>query len=323
VARLTDWKASAVIAMARPVRLAALLSVTAALAACNGSLTVNLTDTPADGATSVVVDFTGMVLHNTSGQTVTLKFPSAQQIDLMQLQNGAMTALIQSQSVPSGTYDWMQLNVLADKETQGESYITLNTGAQYPLVIPSGSETGLKLMTSFSVAQNGNTQLIIEFNVRQSITGADADGQDYDLVPAMRLEDQTQVGAIAANVDLAALASQQLGSAAQISACQGGLFVFSGGSATPQNGGGASLVDFQPIPYYGTSTQASLSLPNLAKGSYTVAATCNYNLYTPTAVPGQSGYQTLHWTVQGNVSVTANETTTVTLPSGTTSNSVK
>ena len=308
--------------MARHLRLAALLLATAALAACNGSLTVNLADTPADGASSVVIDFTGIELHNTNGQTVTLNFPSAQQIDLMQLQNGQTAALLQSQSVPSGTYDWMQLNVLADKDTQGQSYIMLNTGGQYPLYIPSGS-TGLKLTTSFSVSQNGTTRLLIEFDLRQSVTGADPDGQSYDLVPALRLEDQSQVGTIAATVDLAALTSQQLGSGAQVSQCQGGLFVFSGGSVTPQNGGGGSLVDFQPIPYNGTSTESPVSMPNLAKGSYTLAATCNYDLYAPTAVPGQSGYQALHWMVQGNVSVTANATTTVNLPSGSTSNTVQ
>lgn len=309
--------------MARHLRLAALLLASAALAACNGSLSINLTDTPADDATSVVIDFTGIELHNTNGQTVTINFPSAQRIDLMQLQNGLTTALLQSHSVPSGTYDWMQLNVLADKDTQGESYITLNTGAQYPLYVPSGSASRLKLTTSFSVPQNGSTQLLIDFNLRQSVTGADPDGQSYDLVPALRLEDQGQVGTIAANIDLAALTSQQLGAAAQVSQCSGGLFVFAGGSVTPQNGGGASLAGLRPIPYFGTSTQSSLSMPNLAKGSYTLAATCNYDLYAPAAVPGQSGYQALHWTVQGNVSVTANATTTVTLPSQTTSNTVK
>ena len=308
--------------MARPMRLAAFLLTSVALAACNGSLTVNLTDTPADNATSVVVEFTGIELHNTNGQTVTINFPSAQQIDLMQLQNGLTAALLQNQSVPSGTYDWMQLNVLADKDTQGESSIMLNTGAQYPLYIPNGS-AALRIATSFTVAQSGTTQLLIEFNLRQSVTGIDPDGQSYDLTPAMRLENQADVGTISAQVDLGALASQQLGSAGQIAQCSGGLFVFTGGSVTPQNGGGASLVDFQPIPNYGTTTVATVSLPNLARGSYTVAATCNYDLYAPTAVPGQSGYQTLHWTVQDNVAVTANQTATISLPAGTTSNTIK
>ena len=129
------------------------------------------------------------------------------------------------------------------------------------------------------------------------------------------------MGTITASVDLAALTTQQLGTTAQVAQCNGGLFVFSGASVTPQNGGGASLVDFEPIPYNG-ATQVSLSIPNLATGSYTVAATCNYDLYAPAAVLGQSGYQSLQWMVQDNVSVSANATASPTLPSGSTTNIV-
>ena len=301
-------------AIPRPIRLAAPMLASACLCACNGTLTVNLADTPVDGATSVVVDFTGVVLHDTNGKTTTITFPSARQIDLLQLRNGVTQALLESQSVPSGSYDWMQLEVLANANTQGQSYITLNTGAQYPLYIPSGSETALKLTTPFSVGQGGTTQLVIEFNLRQSVTSTD--GQNYTLVPAMRLQNPSQAGTIAATVDLMALTNQQLGSGAQLSQCSGGLFLFSGGAVTPQNGGGSSLVDFQPLSYNG-ATQASLSFPYLAQGTYTVAATCDYRLYDPTAVPGQSGYQALHWTVLQNVSVRANSTTTKTLPAGT------
>jgi hypothetical protein len=287
------------------------------LCACNGSVTVNLADTPVDNTTSVVIDFTGVVLHGSDGKTTTITFSSPLQVDLLQLQNGVTQALLQNQSVPSGSYDSMQLNVLANANTQGQSYITLDTGAQYPLYVPSGSESALTISTPFSVGQGTTTQLIIDFNLRQSVTASD--GQNYTLVPAMHLANQNAVGTIAATVDLAALTSQQLGSGAQISQCSGGLFIFSGGSVTPQNGGGASLVDFQPIPFNGAATQASVSFPYLAKGSYTVAATCDYSLYDPTAVPGLSGYQALHWTVLQNVSVTANSTTTDSLPSGTTS----
>jgi hypothetical protein len=309
-----------VVVITRLIRLAALLLATGALAACNGSLTVNLTDTPVDSAASVVVDFTGMELHNTDGTLVTINFPSARQIDLLQLQNGVTAALAQGVSVPVGNYDWLQLEVLADKDTQGQSYITLDTGAQYPLYIPSGSAAGLKLAAPFTIQQYGTTQLIIEFNLRQSVTATD--GQNYELVPALRLENKAEVGTINAGIDLAALASQQLGSGAQASRCQGGLFVFSGAAVKPQNGGGASLVDFRPIPAGGAAGRISLSMPYLAKGSYTVAATCDYNLYDPTAIPGQSGYQSLHWTVLDNVSVASGQTTAQSLPSGTTSSIV-
>jgi hypothetical protein len=289
--------------LARHLRLAALILATAAVSACNGSLSINLTDTPVDNATQVVVDFTGIQLHNTDGSTVSINFPTARQIDLLQLQNGITTALAQGASVPTGNYDSIQLQILATQNTQGQSYITLNTGQQYPLYVPSGSETGLTLNTPFKVSQGGTTQLIIEFDLRQSIQTSD--GQNYT-----------------ATVDLAALTSQQLGSGAQISQCAGGLFVFSGAAVTPQNGGGASLVDFLPLPYNGEETQVALSFAFLASGSYTLAATCNYNLYDPTAIPGGSGYQAMHWMVLQNVSVTANGTTTDSLPSGSISNVV-
>jgi hypothetical protein len=57
-------------------------------------------------------------------------------------------------------------------------------------------------------------------------------------------------------------------------------------------------------------------------GNRTVAATCNFDVdaapdtndYVPNATSGQPGYQTMKWTTVGNVSVTANATTTVALP---------
>lgn len=303
--------------MAYDKRFAALLLTTAALGACSAPVSVNLTDTPVDNATSVVIDFTGVDLHNTNGSTFSIKFPSPRPIDLLTLQNGLTGALLQSESVPAGNYDWMQLDVLADKDTQGESSITLDTGAQYPLYIPAGAETGLKLLTPFTVVKGQPLQFIIEFDLRQSVTGT-ADGQNYLLVPALRLEDQSQVGTITAIVDFASIAAQQLGATVPASECNPGVFLLSGDSATPQNGGGADLIDFQPVAL----TQSSVSFPFVAAGSYTLAATCNYGLYDPAAVPGQSGYQALHWTVQGSVSVTANSTTAVTLPSTTTSNLV-
>jgi len=307
----------------RPIRLVGLILATLTLAACgNGTLDVNVTDTPADNATSVIIAFSGVILHDTTGKTTTITFSSPEQIDLMQLANGGAAALLQGQSVPAASYDWMQLEVLADENTQGQSSITLTTGEQYPLYIPSGSGTGLTLNTGFKVSDGQTTQLNIEFDLRQSITGPDSKGQNYLLVPALRLENQDQLGAVTATVDLSTLATQQLGASAQAPQCSGGLFVFSGSAVTPQNGGGSSLVDFEPIPYTGETTQFSISFPYLEAGTYTLAATCNYNLYNPAAVPGQSGYQTLHWTVQDNVSVTAGDTTTETLPGPKTSNIV-
>ena len=113
--------------MTRNARLAALLLTATALGGCSGSLSVNLTDTPVDGATSVVLDFTGIELHETNGKTVNINFQSPTQIDLLQLQNGLTATLVQSESVPAGNYDWMQLEVLADPQVI-EAYVGTGDG---------------------------------------------------------------------------------------------------------------------------------------------------------------------------------------------------
>jgi len=136
----------------------------------SGAVTLNLTDAPIDGASEVVVAFSGIELHQAGGSTITIDFSSPKSIDLIKLQKGVTGALTQDSAVPAGNYDWMRLKVLATKDSQGQSYIKLLTGQQYPLWIPSGAETGLKLVRSFTVAQGSTTQLVIDFDLRKSIT---------------------------------------------------------------------------------------------------------------------------------------------------------
>ncbi len=294
-----------------------------------GHLTVGLADAPVDGATSVVVAFTGIELQGADGTTTSIDFAATQHIDLLKLQGGATGTLTQEASVPAGDYQWMRLKVLADKDTQNESYIMLTDGSQYPLYIPSGAETGLKLVSGFTVAQGSTTSLLIEFDLRKSITAPQGQSPDYILKPALRVINQLQVGKIAANVDLAALTAAQLGSAAPVSSCNAGLYVFSGPTATPDDAdgdtvddGGTDPIVYMPIPNDGVTTMVSLTVPFMATGSYTVAATCNFNVdtapdvndYIPNAAAGQAGFQTMKWSTADNVMVSAGNTTTVNLP---------
>ena len=323
----------------RRVGLASTAFSLAVLAACGGgsgngklstgAVSVSLTDAPVDGATAVVVAFTGIDLQASDGTLTTIAFPSTQSVDLLKLQGGATGALTQNAAVPAGSYSWMRLKVLADKNTQNESYITLTDGTQYPLYIPSGAETGLKLVSPFTVAQGSTTRLVIDFNLRKSITAPPGQDPNYILKPALRLIDELQVGKILANIDLAALTHAQLASGSPVSSCKGGLYLFSGAAATPDDAdgdttddGGSDPVLYMPIPYDGATTSVSLTIPFVAAGAYTLAATCNFDVdaapdtndYAPNATAGQPGYHTMSWSTVGNVSVTANSTTTVTLP---------
>lgn len=319
--------------IARAVVALALLGLSAcgggSGSASPGHLTVGLTDAPVDGATSVVVAFTGIDLQGADGTLTSINFAATQHIDLLKLQGGATGVLTQGTAVPAGDYQWLRLKVLADKDTQNESYITLSNGSQYPLYIPSGAETGLKLVSGFTVAQGGTTSVLIEFDLRKSVTAPEGQSPDYILKPALRVINELQVGKITANIDLAALTVAQLGSGAAASSCNAGLYVFSGATATPDDAdgdtvddGGTDPVVYMPIPYDGVTTMVPITIPFMATGSYTVAATCNFNVdtapdvndYIPNAAAGQTGYQTMKWSTVDNVTVSAGNTTTVNLP---------
>jgi hypothetical protein len=292
----------------------------------SGAISINLTDAPVDSAMEVVVVFTGVELHRTNGEIVSIDFGANRSIDLMRLQGGVTNALTQDASVPAGEYDWMRLKVLASRNSQSESYIRLLSGLQYPLWIPSGAETGLKLNRPFTVAQGSATRLLVDFDLRKSVHAPPGQEPNYILRPTLRLLDQIQVGRIEATVNLAALTAAQLGAAAPVSQCKGGLYLFAGAAATPddQDGeaaDGADPVIYYPAPYDGVATTATLSIPFVEAGTYTLAATCNFDVdvadtndYNPAAVQGAPGFQTLRWTTVGNVSVAAGATRAVTVP---------
>ena len=272
-------------------------------------MNLGITDGPGDSASSVVVSFTGVELQPSGGgQSITVNFSSPKTIDLMQEQNGNEASLLSGESVPAGNYDWIRLilNVAADG-TVANSYIMIN-GAQYPLMIPSGAETGLKLVQGFTMTANQVANFTVDFMLQQSITappGQSSGGtQDYVLRPALRLIDNVQAGTIGGTVALSTLQSN--------SACLSGysgsgplpnahIYMFSG-SVTPSS----SLTPaVEPEITLSSSGSYSYSQPFLLAGGYTLAVACtstsNTGTTTVTFLPAAGMAAT----------VTANQTTTV------------
>ena len=319
---------------ARIVRAATALALCVSLVGCGGgesqdgigSLSVAITDGPIEDAAKVVVVFTGLELHHTDGDTISIDFPSPKSIDLLQLQGGATSDLTDGASVPVGNYDWMRLKVLATQNSQGESYIQLQDGNQYPLWIPSGAQTGLKLVRPFAVAQGSTTRLLIDFDLRKSVHAPPGLAPNYILRPTLRLMDQLVVGDMSISVNLADLATTQLGAGAAIDACNAAVYLFSGATATPddQDGDAADGVDpvlYQPVAYDGVNATVTVDIPFVEAGAYTVAATCDYDVevgdandFNPNAQSGEAGYQTMAWSTVNDVTVAASATTNVTIP---------
>ncbi len=300
-----------------------------ALAGCGGSddgaglLTVKLTDSPVDTASEVVVVFTGLEIKPAGGESISVDFCApgdaisdcARYIDLLQLQDGTTTALLEDFELEAGQYNWIRLKVLAERNNSDGSYIAFDdSGETYPLWIPSGSQRGLQLVRPFVISQQGTMELVIDFDLRKSVIAPPGLAPNYILKPTLRLVDNLLVGRVVGTVDLAFLAETQ-----EVETCDGGVYLFEGPSATPDDMDGEASEDADPVVYKALEpdelggTLASYVIPFVENGTYTVAFTCDFGVdalpdeseYDPNATEGEEGYQAMGWTVFGEVIVEA------------------
>jgi len=258
-------------------------AVLSVLAACGGgggggsgtgTLTLSITDAPIDEAASVVVEFTGVELKPAGGSRVVFDFDTPRQIDLLALQGNDSTPLLDGVEVPAGNYNWIRLKVNADEGTLNSYVVLVEGGAQEPLFIPSGGETGLKLVSGFTVAQGGIADFTIDFDLRKSVH--DPVGQEgFHLRPALRLLDNLEVGSISGTVaeSLVTDASCTNGNAVYLYTGNGAV-VDDEGSANPPLA--SALVVFDE-----DSGEYRYEIGFVAEGPYTVAFTCQSADDTP------------------------------------------
>lgn len=198
-------------------RAVALTIAAAALAACGGGdgssqertgrLNLGITDAPVDEAEAVVVQFTGVELKPKGGQAFSIDFATPKTLDVLGLQGTDRALLLDGEQIEAGEYQWMRLKVQADPNVAGDSYITIG-GAQCELRIPSGDETGLKLIRDFTVGVGTTTDFTIDFDLRKSVVQppgqqtqlATCEGQAFLLKPVLRVVDNLEVGTITGTV---------------------------------------------------------------------------------------------------------------------------
>jgi hypothetical protein len=301
------------------------------LSACGGSnggpgtgtLNLEITDSPVDDADAVVVVFTGVEVKPVGGDVMTFDYcdPAVdvslcKDIDLMLLQGGATTDLLNDEDLPAGEYAWIRLKVYTDATANDASYIQTTTDSvagKYNLSIPSGNETGLKLVSGFTIAQGGIKRLVIDFDLRKSVLAPPGINPLYVLKPTLRLIDQQDSATIVGDVNLELLGSEQ-----GVSPCVGGVYLFDGAGATPDDQDGDDTDGADPVVYNSLEVDtleggpiASYTIPFVDAGEggsadYTVAFTCNFDVddestvseYDPNALIGDPGFETINWTTK-------------------------
>lgn len=258
-----------------------------------GTLNLGITDAPVDEAAKVVVKFTGVELKHANGTTSSHDFTSPKTIDLLALQGGASELLLQGKTLTSGHYEWLRLKVVSDQASM-DSYIELSNGQQYPLYVPSGNQTGLKLVRGFDVPAGGTASFTIDFDLRKSVVRPSGSSA-YKLKPALRLLDNNQVGVVAGVVDNGLITQ----------GCVPVVYLFDGANVAPDDVDGIAADPIASAAVkLNTSGSYDYRIGFVATGGYTVSFTCQAALDDP------EQNDVLSFSGTRNVSVTAGQTTT-------------
>lgn len=265
-----------------------------------GTLTLGVTDAPVDDATAVVVQFTGVEVKPSDRDAQSFDFAQPRSIDLLALSGMGSEILLDGVTVPAGTYDWVRLKVNASADGVDDSYIDLKDGSRHELDIPSGAQTGLKLVSGFVVPQGGAASFTVDFDLRKSVHQPMNGSTVYTLRPALRIVDNTRVGAIAGTVDPALMLAN----------CTPAVYVFEGHDVTPDDVDGNAPEPVTTAVVRSTSGGFEYRADYLLEGPYTVTFTCD------AAADDPDTDDSLSYVGTQNADVTAGQTTAVNFGAG-------
>ena len=279
------------------------------LAGCGGSgsgtmMSLSVADAPVDGAQKVVVVFSGVELTAGSGSPVTINFASPKTIDLLN-DSGTASAVLFSQPIPPGSYGQIRLLVVADGDPSN-SYIVLSDGSMHGLMVPSGTQTGLKLVSGFTVPDSGVVDYTIDFDLRQAIVCQPGLSPQCFLKPVERLVNNTAVGNI----------QGQVANTLVTASCTPGVYLYAGTVSAPEDMNSAAPAGDMNQPIASKVPVATSTPPYyyqftfLAPGSYTLAFTCQ----AAQDNPAQADPAVTFSPVKSGIAVTAGQTATVDLP---------
>lgn len=246
----------------------------------NGFLSLSITDAPIDGAKEVWVQFDGVELKpSASSETISHSFNPPMNINLLALQGQNSVQMLTNKTFPTGGYDWLMLKITAVNDGVLDSYIMLSDGSVHELDIPSGSESGLKIIGGLEIIANTSTSKTVDFDLRKSIvlTGLG----DYMLAPALTLTDDTETGSIDGTVKLSALTGPGCSDADPSTG--NAIYLYDGFNVTPDD---VDNIGIEPA----ASTMVTLnnatgayeySFGFIPLGKYTAVFTCQADLDNP------------------------------------------
>src|SRR5688572_31392205 len=229
-----------------------------------GRMSVQITDSPVTSAKRVVVQFTGLEIKPVGAASPEVFDFPPRQIDLLALDGGGSQVLLADELLPAGEYESIRLKVNAGR-TGSDSFIELDDGSIHPLFIPSGNQTGLKLIRGFTIGAGSTHNFTIDFDLRKSVVHPPGLGEPYLLKPVLRLVDNLQVGTLDGTVAAALIVAD----------CEPAVYLFTGTGIVPDDLGSATAPLASTASRLDTTTgDYVFRIGFVPAGPYTIAFTC-------------------------------------------------
>ncbi|MFO7766946.1 MAG: DUF4382 domain-containing protein [Pelovirga sp.] len=162
----------------------------------DGTLSLSLTDSTTRDYRAVYVTIDRVDVHRADGNWEVVANPQAT-YNLLELVNGA-TAVLGEDRLPSGDYTQMRLIIgdtpdttlnMDDNNHDHANYLIMADNSINELKIPSGPQTGIKLVSGFTINQNQTTELLLDFDAMRSVVKAGKSGK-YLLKPTIKVLDR-------------------------------------------------------------------------------------------------------------------------------------
>ena len=163
-----------------------------------GTLSTSLTDTSTDEYQAIYVTIDEVEVHksgNGNGQWETVATPE-KTYNLLELVNGVRETLGVA-TLDAGHYTQMRLiigntpdqglNIFSNQHPFANYFIDQNNEIK-ELKIPSGMNTGVKVVNGFDINENQTTELLLDFNAMHSVVKAGSSGK-YLLKPTVKVVD--------------------------------------------------------------------------------------------------------------------------------------
>jgi len=229
-----------------------------------GSISIRVTDSPVTSAKRVVVQFTGLEIRPAGGGTPEVFDFTPRQIDLLALDGGGSEVLLADEMLPAGEYESIRLKVNAGRNGS-DSFIELDDGSVHPLFIPSGNQTGLKLIRGFTIGAGSTHNFTIDFDLRKSVIHPPGLGDPYLLKPVLRMVNNLEVGTIEGTVATALV----------VEGCVPAVYIYTGADIVPDDLGSVTPPLASTAVNLNTTTGVyGFKLAFVPAGAHTIAFTC-------------------------------------------------